>query len=60
LRASREHCARLLRRLSADLPVIMITGYAAVRTAVQAIKLGAIDYLQKPSTPKPSVVISAK
>jgi len=39
---------RALRRMSADLPVIMITGYAEVRTAVQAIKAGATDYLQKP------------
>jgi DNA-binding NtrC family response regulator len=42
---------RALRRISADLPVIMITGYAEVRTAVQAIKLGATDYLQKPVDP---------
>ena len=43
---------RALRRMSADLPVIMITGYAEVRTAVQAIKLGATDYLQKPVDPE--------
>jgi len=43
---------RALRRISADLPVIMITGYAEVRTAVQAIKLGATDYLQKPVDPQ--------
>ena len=30
-----------------DLPVLM-TGYASVDTAVEAIKLGAIDYLSKP------------
>jgi DNA-binding NtrC family response regulator len=29
-------------------PVIMITGYASIETAVQAIKLGAFDYVKKP------------
>jgi len=32
--------------------VIMITGYATIRTAVQAIKLGAFDYIPKPFTPE--------
>src|SRR4051795_9856887 len=39
---------RALKRISADLPVIMMTAYAEVQTAVQAIKLGATDYLEKP------------
>jgi DNA-binding NtrC family response regulator len=39
---------RALKRMSADLPVIMMTAYAEVQTAVQAIKLGATDYLEKP------------
>jgi DNA-binding NtrC family response regulator len=39
---------RALRRSAADLPVIMMTGFAEVQSAVQAIKLGAVDYLQKP------------
>ena len=39
---------RALKRMSADVPVIMMTAYAEVQTAVQAIKLGATDYLQKP------------
>jgi DNA-binding NtrC family response regulator len=29
-------------------PVIMITGYASVETAVQSLKLGAFDYIKKP------------
>jgi DNA-binding NtrC family response regulator len=33
------------------LPVIMITGYPEIETAVQSIKLGAVDYLTKPFTP---------
>ena len=31
--------------------VVIITGYATVQTAVEAIKLGAADYIGKPFTP---------
>lgn len=31
-----------------DLPVIMITGKGDVRTAVSAMQLGAVDFIQKP------------
>ncbi|MEF9475608.1 MAG: response regulator [Candidatus Mariimomonas ferrooxydans] len=31
--------------------VIMITGYSTVDTAVKTLKLGAINYLEKPFTP---------
>jgi DNA-binding NtrC family response regulator len=34
-----------------DVEVIMITGYQTINTAVQAIKLGACDYIEKPFTP---------
>ncbi|HEX9636293.1 MAG TPA: sigma-54 dependent transcriptional regulator [Acidobacteriota bacterium] len=34
-----------------ELAVILITGFASVETAVQAIKLGAADYLTKPFKP---------
>ncbi|MCP4401635.1 MAG: sigma-54-dependent Fis family transcriptional regulator [bacterium] len=30
------------------IPVIMVTGYATIESAVVAIKLGAFDYIQKP------------
>jgi len=30
------------------LPVIMLTGFASIESAVQSIKLGAFDYIQKP------------
>ncbi len=33
------------------IPVIMITGYATVETAVESIKLGATEYVPKPFTP---------
>jgi len=31
--------------------IIVITGYATVKTAVEAMKLGAIDFVPKPFTP---------
>ncbi|MFN0057706.1 MAG: sigma-54-dependent transcriptional regulator [Planctomycetota bacterium] len=41
----------LLRRLRADLPevpVVIITAYSSVDSAVEAMKEGAVDYLEKP------------
>jgi DNA-binding NtrC family response regulator len=32
--------------------VIMITGYPSAQSAVEAVKLGAVDYLPKPFTPE--------
>lgn len=39
---------RQIRQLGHDLPVIMMTAYGTVSTAVEAMKLGAFDYIQKP------------
>jgi two-component system, NtrC family, response regulator AtoC len=39
-----------IRRLKSDLAVIMITGFANVEIAVQAMHLGAYDYVSKPFT----------
>ena len=33
-------------------PIIMVTGYPTIRTAVQALRLGATDYVAKPFTRK--------
>ena len=39
---------RHLRRKSAQMPVLVITGYGTVQNAVDAMKEGACDYLMKP------------
>lgn len=36
------------KELFPDLPVVMMTAYATVETAVEAMKIGALDYLIKP------------
>src|SRR4051794_5971177 len=41
----------LLKKLSVDypdVPVVMITAHGSVENAVEAVKLGAFDYLEKP------------
>ena len=37
-----------LRALTTDMRIVVLTGYASVATAVEAIKLGATHYLAKP------------
>lgn len=37
-----------IKRISSDSVVIIITGHGTVNTAIEAIKLGAYDYVQKP------------
>lgn len=39
-----------LRELRQDMRILLVTGYASIATAVEAIKLGADDYLPKPAT----------
>jgi DNA-binding NtrC family response regulator len=39
---------KLLREKEPDLPVVMMSGHATLATAVQATKLGAHDFLEKP------------
>jgi DNA-binding NtrC family response regulator len=41
-----------VRTLQPEIPVILITGYASIDTAVEAIKNGAADYVSKPFAPE--------
>jgi DNA-binding NtrC family response regulator len=51
---------RRLRQDSPNLMVIIMTGYATIESAVDAIQLGAYNYLPKPFTPEALVAIVAK
>jgi NtrC-family two-component system response regulator AlgB len=54
LRLGEENGLELLPRILAERPelsVVVITAYATFDTAVEAVKLGAQDYLPKPFTP---------
>ncbi len=39
---------RSLKAINPDIEIIMLTGYSSVSTAVEAIKLGAVNYFCKP------------
>jgi len=39
---------RQAKELRPELPVIMVTGFGSIQTAVEAMRLGAVDYLTKP------------
>ncbi|MBJ6749509.1 sigma-54-dependent transcriptional regulator [Geomonas anaerohicana] len=39
---------RLMKERRAELPVVMVTAYDDMQTAIEAIRLGAIDHLGKP------------
>jgi two-component system cell cycle sensor histidine kinase/response regulator CckA len=42
--------ARALKRVKPDVEVILVTGYASFDSAVQAMQIGAFDYVTKPIT----------
>lgn len=42
----------ILRQRYPDLPVIMLTGSTDIRDVVKAIKMGAVDFINKPAQPE--------
>ncbi|WP_420142497.1 response regulator transcription factor [Sphingomonas sp.] len=48
--ASGLECVKRLRQTDADMRIVVLTGFASIATAVQAVKLGATNYLSKPAT----------
>lgn len=51
LRLPGEPGSELIRRAQPS-PVVVMTNYASLRSAVDAMKLGAVDYLAKPCAPE--------
>jgi two-component system response regulator HydG len=52
-----------MRRFKAkvpDIPVILVTAFATVETAVEAMKAGAFDYLKKPFEPEELEIVVAR
>jgi two-component system response regulator RegA len=47
--ASGLPCVQALHLCDPAMPIVVLTGYASIATAVEAIKLGACQYLVKPS-----------
>ncbi len=40
-----------MKKINVDIPVIIMTSFSDIRTAVKAIKLGALEYVTKPVNP---------
>lgn len=41
-----------MKRRGLDLPIIILTGHADIDSAVRTLKMGAVDFLQKPIDPE--------
>lgn len=49
-----------IRKMKPEVPVIIVTAYATIDTAVMAIKAGAADYIVKPFNPEEISIVIAK
>ncbi|MFK3889124.1 response regulator transcription factor [Sphingomonas sp. NPDC079357] len=47
--ASGLSCVARLHALDAQMRIVVLTGFASIATAVEAVKLGATNYLSKPA-----------
>lgn len=51
---------RVIREEEPDIPVIIVTGHGEIDCAVQAMKLGAYDYMKKPYNLDTLLLVAAK
>ncbi|WP_368934558.1 sigma-54-dependent transcriptional regulator [Alcaligenes faecalis] len=49
-----------LQHVDSDLPVVLITGHGDVSMAVQAMKMGAYDFIEKPFSPEHFVQVVSR
>lgn len=47
-----------VKKLYPEIPVVMISGYASIKTAVEATKEGAFNFIPKPFTPEELKVVT--
>lgn len=50
----------ILKEENIQIPFVLMTAYADVKTAVKAIKLGAADYISKPFVPEEALLVLKK
>ncbi|GGA61257.1 response regulator transcription factor [Sphingomonas psychrolutea] len=53
-------CVAAIHASAPDATIVVLTGYASIATAVEAIKLGAANYLPKPSNTDDIIAAFAK
>jgi two-component system, NtrC family, nitrogen regulation response regulator NtrX len=46
-----------IRTLDADLPVLVISGHGSIETAVKAVRMGAVDFVEKPLALEKTLVV---
>ncbi len=46
-----------IRTLDADLPVVVISGHGSIETAVKAVRMGAVDFVEKPLALEKTLVV---
>lgn len=51
---------KAVKRTAPECPVIIITAYASIETAIQAVRGGASDYIQKPFDPEEIILALEK
>jgi len=49
-----------IKEASPETPVVIVTGYASIESAVEAMKRGAFDYMAKPFTPEELRVVTRR
>ena len=55
-----DEVLKAIKEINSTVPVIIITGYSNIKTAVEVMRLGAIDYVTKPLLPEEILVTIRK
>src|SRR5262245_28142873 len=55
-----DEVLKSIKEINSSVPVIIITGYSNIKTAVEVMRLGAIDYVTKPLLPEEILITIRK